>query len=340
MQAKALLISLVAACLSTSNVAAQETSPAADFFAGKKVSLYIGFTAGGYDSYGRLLGRHMGKHLAGKPDFVPLNMPGAGSMKLSLYLRDVAPRDGTAIGIVDRGLFVASFVNPQGQTLDFSQLSWIGSITNENLLCVSWHTSNVRTTQDLLTKDFVAGGISRTDISYISVSVLNNLFGAKVKFIPGYPGTNDLVLAIERGEVEGRCNWSQSSLMASRPHWLAEKKINVLLQYGMKRDSALPDVPTALEIARNDEQRSVLKFLFSPEEIARPFAAPPDLPPERLEALRKAFDATMQDGEFRAEANKLNLDVNPRTGAEVANIIDGIYKAPPEVIARAKEVIK
>jgi tripartite-type tricarboxylate transporter receptor subunit TctC len=325
--------------ITSGNLRAQDIATN-DFYADKKINLYIGFTAGGYDSYGRLLGRHINKHISGKPEIVPLNMPGAGSMKLALFLKDVAPRDGTALGIVDRGLFVSAFINPQGQTFDFSQLNWIGSITNENLLCVSWHASNVKTVEDLLTKRFIAGGISRTDISYTSVSLLNNVFGANIQFIPGYPGSNDLVLAIERGEVEGRCNWSQSSLMASRPQWLSENKINVLLQYGMTRDTAFKDVPTALEIAKNDEDRSVIKFLFSPEEIARPFAAPRGISPARLEALRNAFDATMADRDFLGEAKKLNLDVNPRTGAQVASIIQGITQAPANVVSRAKQVIK
>jgi tripartite-type tricarboxylate transporter receptor subunit TctC len=316
-------------------------SAAADeFYRGKTINLYIGFSAGGYDAYGRLLARHLGKHIPGAPNVVANNMPGAGSMKLSQVLRDVAPRDGTAFGIVDRGLLVSSFVNPQATPLDFSQLTWIGSITKENLLCVSWHTSAVKTAEDLLTKPFVAGGIGRTDISYVSVSVLNNLFGARIKFIPGYPGTNDLVLAIERGEVEGRCNWSQSSLMATRPNWLREKKITVLLQYGMKRDPAFPDVPTAVELARNEAERTVIRFLFSPEEIARPFAAPPGLPSERLHILRSAFDASMQDKELLEEAQKASLDVNPRTGDEVTSIIKEIYAAPPAVVAKAQEILK
>ena len=321
-------------------LASSLSATAQEFYRGKTINMYIGFTAGGYDSYGRLLARHIGKHIPGAPNVVPNNMPGAGSMKLSLHLREVAPKDGTAFGIVDRGLLVASFVKPQGTSIDFTQFGWIGSITNENLLCVSWHTSAIKTANDLLTKPFVAGGISRADISYTSVSVLNNLFGAKIKFIPGYPGSNELVLAIENGEVEGRCNWSQSSLQSIRPHWLTEKKINVLLQYGLKRDSAFADVPTTLEIAQNEEQRAVIRFLFSPEEIARPFLAPPGLSPERLEILRSAFDATMKDNEFLEEARKLRLDVNPRKGDEVASIIKEIYNAPFSVVAKAKDILK
>jgi tripartite-type tricarboxylate transporter receptor subunit TctC len=323
---------LVASCLSAT---------AQEFYRGKTINMYIGFSAGGgYDAYGRLLARHIGRHIPGTPNVVPINMPGGGGMKLSLFLRDVAPRDGTAFGIVDRGLLVSSFVNPQGASLDFSQLNWIGSITRENLLCVSWHTSAVKTAEDLLTKTFVAGGISRTDISYTSVSLLNNLFGARIDFVPGYPGSNDLVLALERGEVQGRCAWSQSSLLATRPNWLSEKRINILLQYGMKRDPALANEPTALEIARNEEQRAVIRFLFSPEEVARPFVAPPGLPTDRLGILRSAFDATMKDNEFLQEAQKARLDVNPRTGDDVTSIIKQIYTAAPSVVAKAKEILE
>jgi tripartite-type tricarboxylate transporter receptor subunit TctC len=333
-----LMVAFVASqLLVTSSISAT----AQEFYRGKTINLYIGFSAGGgYDTYGRLLARHIGKHIPGTPNVVPLNMPGGGGMKLSLFLANVAPKDGTAFGLVDRGLLVASFVNPQGASLDFSQLTWIGSITDENLLCVSWHTSAVNTVDDLLTKPLVAGGISRTDISYTSVSLLNNLFGAKIKFIPGYPGSNDLVLALERGEIQARCAWSQSSLLATRPNWLSEKKINVLLQYSMKRNPTLADVPTALEIARNEEERAVIRFLFAPEAIARPFAAPPGLPFERIGVLRSAFEATMRDKDFVDEARKARLDVNPRTGDEVTSIIKEIYSSPPSVVAKAKELLK
>jgi tripartite-type tricarboxylate transporter receptor subunit TctC len=316
-------------------------SATAQYFRGKTINMYIGFSVGGgYDIYGRLLARHIGKHIRGNPNIVPVNMPGGGGMKLSLFLRDVAPKDGTAFGIVDRGLLVSSFVNPQMASLDFSQLNWVGSITGENLLCVSWHTSAVKNTEDLLTKTFVAGGISRSDISYTSVSLLNKLFGAQIKFIPGYPGSNDLVLAMERGELQGRCAWSQTSLLTTRPTWLNEKKINVLLQYGTKRDPAFADVPTALEIARSEADRAVIRFLFAPEEIARPIVAPPGLPPEQLRILRSAFDASMTDKALLEEAQKASLEVNPRTGDEVTSIIKELYKTPPSVVAKAAEILK
>ena len=194
--------------------AARAASP--EDFPVKRVSFYIGFAAGGYDSYARLVTRHMGRHLPGNPDVVPMNMPGAGSVKLVQFLNGAAPTDGSAIGIIDRGLFVAIFTNPAIPKFDFQAMNWIGSITNENLLCVSWHASPVKTFADMRSHEFVTGGVTQ-GVAWTSATVMQKMLGAKIKFISGYPGGNDISIAMERGELDGRCAWSHSSIMASNP---------------------------------------------------------------------------------------------------------------------------
>ncbi|MDP2358233.1 MAG: tripartite tricarboxylate transporter substrate-binding protein [Beijerinckiaceae bacterium] len=305
----------------------------------RRVNFYIGFAAGGYDSYARLLTRHMGRYLPGSPDVVPMNMPGAGSVKLVQYLNSAAPADGSAMGIIDRGLFVAIFTNPAIPKFDFPAMKWIGSITNENLLCVSWHASPVKVFEDMLTRDFVTGGVTQ-GVAWTSAAVMQKMLGAKLKFISGYPGGNEILIAMERGELDGRCAWSHSSVMTSRPDWIAEKKINVLLQYALTRSPELPDVPTTLEVAKDDRQRDIIRFLFAPEAVARPIVAPPGLNPARLAILRKGFLDTMADKAFRAEADKLGMDINPTSGDRLAEIISEIAQTPPDIIEEARELLK
>ncbi|MFN3891780.1 MAG: Bug family tripartite tricarboxylate transporter substrate binding protein [Beijerinckiaceae bacterium] len=305
----------------------------------KRLSFYIGFAAGGYDSYGRLVSRHMGRHLPGNPDVVPMNMPGAGSVKLVQFLNGAAPADGSAIGLIDRGLFVAIFTNPAIPKFDFPAMSWIGSITNENLLCVSWHASQVKTFDDMTKHEFVTGGVTQR-VAWTSAAVMQKMLGAKLKYISGYPGGNEILIAMERGELDGRCAWSYSSVMTSRPDWIAGKKINVLLQYALTRSPELPDVPTTLEVAKDDRQRAVIRFLFAPEVVARPVVAPPGVDAKRLEILRAGFLQTMADKTFRAEADKLGMDINPTSGQRLAEIISEIARTPPDIIEAAKDLLK
>lgn len=311
-----------------------------DAFKGKTINLYIGFSAGGYDSYGRALARHIGKHIPGRPNVVAINMPGAGSMKLAYWLAEAAPRDGTAIGLVDRGLFIKPLLEQTNRAIDFSRLNWIGSISHETLLCVSRAGSQVRSFSDLTKYELAAGGLGKADISYTSVALLRNMFRAKIKFVAGYPGGNDLTLALDRGEIDGRCAWSLSSIRSSRPTWLTDRKINLLTQYTTTRSAELPDVPSLVEFAKSDRDRAIIEFLYTSEAAARPFAAPPDVSADRLKILRDAFDATMKDSEFIAEAHKIGLDVNPMTGQRVADLLSRVYTTPSELMSAAANMVK
>ena len=311
----------------------------ADFYKGRTINLYIGFSAGGYDLYGRIVGRHIGKHIPGKPDVVAQNMPGAGSIKLAHWLMEAAPKDGTAFGIIDRGMFITPLVDPAQLKLDFSAYSWVGSVAQETLLCVSRKEARVKTFADLREHELVAGGLSKGDISYTSAAVIKNMYGAKLRFVGGYPGGNDITLALERGEVDGRCAWSLSSVRSSRPSWLTDGSINLLVQYTMTRNPELPDTPSLAEFS-DEKQKAIVRFLYAPEAIARPFAAPPGVPAARLKILRDAFMATMKDPDFLAEAQKTGLDVAPTSGADLAATLKQIYATPPELIAQAKDVVK
>ncbi len=314
-------------------------SSTAEDFPVRRVSFYIGFAAGGYDSYARLVARHMGRHLPGAPEVVPMNMPGAGSVKLVQFLNGAAPTDGSAIGIIDRGLFVAIYTNPAIPKFDFAAMNWIGSITNENLLCVSWHASPVKTFEDMRKREFITGGVTQ-GVAWTSATVMQKMLGAKIKFISGYPGGNDISIAMERGELDGRCAWSHSSVMASNPTWLGEKKINVLLQYALERSPQLPDVPTALEVAGTEREKAIIRFLYAPEAVARPVVAPPGVPSARVAILRQGFMNTMADKTFLTEADKMGLDINPTTGAELAKIISMISRTPPDIIEEARALLK
>lgn len=325
-------LSAVLVVMSNAPISAQTS----DVFPVRRVSFYIGFAAGGYDAYARMVARHMGRHLPGEPDVVPMNMPGAGSVKLVQFLASSAPTDGSAIGIIDRGLFVAIYTNPAIPKFNFQAMNWIGSITNENLLCVSWHASPIKTFEDTRKHEFVTGGISQ-GVAWTSAQVMQKILGAKMKYITGYPGGNDVSIAMERGELDGRCAWSHSSINRD---WLEGKKINVLVQFVPERSAKLPDVPTAVELVANEKQRAVVRFLYAAEAVARPIVAPPGVPKGRVEILRHGFLNTMSDRAFLAEADKLGLDVNPASGAELAEIIERISKTPPEIVEDAKTLLK
>ncbi|MDH7798394.1 MULTISPECIES: tripartite tricarboxylate transporter substrate-binding protein [unclassified Beijerinckia] len=331
------LATLASATLSAPVAFAQNVE---SFFKGKTINLYIGFGAGGYDNYGRIIARFMGRHIPGRPDLVPMNMPGAGSMKLALYLRDVAPKDGTAFGIVDRGLFIIPLVDPNSPKIDFSTMSWIGSVTEDSMVCVALNSSKVKTFEDLQRLEFVAGGISRADISYTAAALLQNMFGAKIKFVSGYPGGNDISLAMERGEVEGRCAWSLSSIMSTRPNWIADKTINVIVQYGLKRNPDIANVPTVMELADTERKKAIVRFLFISLTAGRPFVGPPAIPPDRLKALREAFMRTTADPDFVAEAKKVGLDVSPIDGSAVEDVLRQIYATPPDIVQASTEMMK
>ena len=311
-----------------------------DFYKGKTISLVIGYSVGGgYDLYGRLLARHMGKYIPGQPTIVPQNMTGAGSMRAASFLYAAAPKDGTVFGTFGRTIATAPLLAPTSAPLDATKLTWLGSITNEVSLCATWHASPVKTWQDALDRPINMGGEGTGADPDVYALLYKNVFGAKWKLIAGYHGTNDIMLALERGEVDGLCGLSWSTLKARRMQWLNDKKIIIINQAALKKQPELPDIPLASDLTQDREKLQILKLFLASQEFARPFAAPPDIPADRKAALIAAFEQTMRDPEFLAEAQKLSMDVNPLSANAVSDLIAELYATPKPVVEKAAQAM-
>jgi tripartite-type tricarboxylate transporter receptor subunit TctC len=335
------LFSLLLAGLSTLPKPANGQSSVADFYRGRNVTIIVGYSAGGgYDTYTRILARHLGKHIPGNPSVVVQNMPGAGSLKLTNYLYNVAPKDGATIGIFSRGMAMEPLIGGTNAKFDATKLTWIGSAANEISLCATYATSPVKTWSDALTKDFTVAGNGSGSDPDVFANVLRNRFGVKDRLISGYPGSAEISLAMERGEIDGRCGWSWSSIKAEKSAWLAEHKLNLIVQLALEKAADLPNVPLITELAADDRQRQILKLIFSRQTMGRPFAGPPGMPADRAQALRKAFDLTMKDPEFLAEAEKRGLEINPVSGRDLEKLIAELYQTPKDIVAEAHEAIE
>jgi tripartite-type tricarboxylate transporter receptor subunit TctC len=314
---------------------------AADFYKNRSLDLYIGYSAGGaYDFYARVIARHMGPHIPGNPTLVPRNMEGAGSLRLANWLYRVAPQDGSTFGTFGRGLAFDPLLIGKGDQFDAVKFGWIGSANNEVSVCVAMKDSGITKFEDLFTKELAVGGTGTSADTDQFPRVLNGILGTHFKIIEGYPGGNDVVFAMERGEVQGRCGWSWSSVKSTHKSWIDEKKMIVLVQLSLNRHPELPDVPLVTDFAKTDEQRQIMKMIFARQVMGRPYAAPPNLPPERLAALRQAFMDTMHDKDFLAEAEKTDLEINPVSGADVEQLVKDVYATPPDIVAKAKEAAK
>jgi tripartite-type tricarboxylate transporter receptor subunit TctC len=309
----------------------------ADFYKGRDMDLYIGYSTGGaYDFYARVIGRHMGHHIPGDPTLVPKNMEGAGSLRLANFLYRVAPHDGSALGTIGRGIAFDPLLLGQGDAFDAQKFSWIGSANNEVSVCVTLKDSGINKFEDLFTKEVTVGGTGTSADTDQFPRVLNATLGTRFKIVEGYPGGNDVLLAMERGEVKARCGWSWSSVKTTRKEWLDDKRVVVLVQLSLTKHPELPDVPLITDFAKTDEQRAILKMIFARNVMGRPYVAPPNLPPERLAVLRQAFMDTMKDKDFLAEADKAQLEINPVSGEEVEKLVKDVYATPPDIIAKAK----
>ncbi|MEA2904806.1 MAG: hypothetical protein QOI12_2193 [Alphaproteobacteria bacterium] len=311
-----------------------------EFYRAHPVTVVIGFpVANAYDTYGRAVARHLGKHIPGNPAVVPLNRPGAGSLTAANFLYNSAPKDGSTIGLFNRSIPLEPLMGNTQARFDGRKFTWLGSVGNEVSVCVGWHSVAVKSWSDLLTRDFVAGAASFSADTGVFALVLKNVFGAKIRIITGYPGGAEMSLAMEKGEIDGRCGWSWSGVKSTKPDWLSGRQINVLVQLGLQKSDELPDVPLIMDLAANDEQRGILKVIFSRQEFAWPFAAPPDIPEDRSQALRDAFAATLKDPEFLDDARKIQIDVNPISGAAVERLIDDLYQTPEGVMAKVRNII-
>jgi len=309
-----------------------------DFYKGRTLSLIIGYSVGGgYDAYARLLARYFGKHVPGNPSIIPQQMTGAGSLRAANYIYSVAPKDGSVFGTFSRSMGISPLVDKA--EFDSRKFTWLGSVTDDNTLCVTSIASGIKTWDDFLKKPSKFGGEGAGADPDIWTLLYRNVFGAKAELVRGYPGTNDTVLAMERGELDGLCGLSWGTIKTRHPHWLSGHTVNLIVQAALQKEPEIAEVPLATDLATRPEQLQIIKVLLAAQAMARPFAAPPGLPDDRKAALVSAFDVTMADADFLAEAKKLDFDVRPVSGAKIDALLAEVYATPQDVLAKAAKAI-
>jgi tripartite-type tricarboxylate transporter receptor subunit TctC len=317
--------------------AAQDT--VADFYRGKQVTIMVGFTPGGSSSlYAQGVARHMGRFLPGNPSFIVQHVPGASGLVLANNLYNTVPRDGTAFGITGRTAPIEPLLGQANAKFDGRRFSWIGTANVEYTTCIAWHTAPVKTLADAMTTELIVGGSGADATEVIFPKAANKLTGTKFKVVLGYPGSTELLIAMERGETQGFCGIGWTFVKLRKGDWLRDKKINILFQMALNKHPEILNVPAIIDHARTADDRKVFEFLFAPQEMGRPFFAPPDVPADRLAALRRAFELTLKDPQFLADAEKMGVEVQHVGGAAIQALLEKIYASPKEVIDRAKAV--
>ena len=329
---------LAAATLAAGGAGAQELEA---FYKSNPLQIVVGYgPGGGYDAYARVLARHMGKRLPGAPNVIVQNMPGAASMKAANYIYSIAPKDGSQIATFSRGLPMQPLLDNQGVQYDALKMGWVGSISAETSVTFAWAGTGFTTFEDARQKEMLVSASGAGADSATFPWIMNAVLGTKFRVITGYPNSNSTLLAVERGEVQGSAGTSWGTLTSNRADWLSKKSIVVLAQLGLESNPAIGSAPLILDLAKNPADRQVLEMIFSRQSFAYPYTAPPGLPPQRLAALRTAFNATMTDGDFLGDARKMGLEVSPLTGEQISALMEKLYKTPPEVIARARAAIE
>jgi tripartite-type tricarboxylate transporter receptor subunit TctC len=330
----------IIALLASLPTAAMSQQSVEDFYRGKKLDMIIGYSSGGtYDLYARLVARYLGNYIPGKPLIVPRNMPGAGSRAAANWVYNIAPKDGTVLATADQSLSLQQAIGDKRINFDTTKLVYIGNPNIENNTTVAWAASGIKTLDDAKTREVTAGATGGSTSSQYP-KAMNALLGTKFKIVLGYPGGNDVNLALERGEVEVRGSNSWTSWKATRPDWITEHKINILVQIGLAKAPDLPDVPLLMDLAANDGDRQLLRVLSSSTHIGRPIFTAPGVPVERVDALRKAFDTMVHDPAFIQEAKREKFDIDPTTGASMQQIVDEMMAIPKAQSERLKKIIE
>jgi tripartite-type tricarboxylate transporter receptor subunit TctC len=337
MQARVLLQALV---LSTAVASCGSADASDPFYKGKTVSMYFGATPGGaHHGYATLIGRHLGKHLPGNPNVVVKSMPGGGSRTLANYLAFKAAKDGTEFGHIDRNLLLDPVLYPERNTqIDVKKLNWIGSPSAESMVCVTWHASQVQTIEDLKTKKFIIPSLGSDSSDIASANLMNALLGANVHVVRGYPGGNEMNLAMERGEVDGRCAWGYNAIKSTKMDWVVNKQMKILAQFSLTPHPELKHVPAMGELVSIQNDRDLLTLMFANQKAGRPYTAPAGVPAERVAMLRDGFARALADPALLEEAKRQKLDIDGVTGRDIDDIVNTTYAARPEVIARARNI--
>lgn len=332
------VLSLLGAILVLAGGQAPAAAQADAFYKGKTVFIYIGFAPGGsYDYFGRLLARHLGRHLPGNPNVVAASMPGAGSFTAANFLYSRAPRDGTALGIVSQTMAIEEALGTAGVQYKAERFNWIGRAAAVDEVSFTFGASKTKTIRDAMTNVTAMASTGAGSPSEGYLKLLNAVVGTKFRLVGPYPASNDAMLAMERGEVDGALT-SYDTLKLSRQDWLRSGKLNILVQYG-GRSPELPNVPFAVDLAKNDEDRALMSFYVSSEQMGRSFLAPPDLPPERVALLRKAYDDTMQDQAFLGELKTSHAEFSPLSGDKVQHLVTEAAGVSPAVVARLRNIL-
>jgi hypothetical protein len=313
-------------------VASAPGARADDFYAGKQVTFIVGAgVGGGYDLQARLTARHLGKHIPGKPTIVVQNMP--ARIAAGNHMFTAAPKDGTTIALLQRGILLAKLIYPSGVRFEIEKFNWLGSLNSETAVTLAWHTAAHKTAKDLFDNELIVGGITGVDPE-VTPKLYNSLLGTRFKVVTGYNSTAQIALAIERGEVHGIGDWSWSSIKAVRPNWLADKQVTLLMQGALQKEPELGGLPSALDFVKSDADRKVLELHFTQKTAARPLLAPPEVPPERIAILRKAFEDLAKDKEFLAEADKAKIEIGFVPGEEIDKVVAIIAATPADIAER------
>ncbi len=313
---------------------------AQDFYKDRQISMLVASgVGGGYDVYARALGRHMPRHIPGNPVFVARNMPTAGGLTAANTLYNTSERDGSVIAALTNGVPMDPLFGVKEAKFDGRKFSWIGSMGKLQNVCATWHSSPIKTIQDAQAREVVVGASGTTSNSSIMPRIANEVLGTKFRVINGYDPSSGLNKALESGEVEGICGLGWSTLTASRPDWVRDNRLNVLVQFGFEKLADLPNVPSALDLVTSAEKRAILELILVRQETGRPILGPPDVPADRLAILRRAFDATMKDAEFLTEAKKLQLDIDPLNAAEIEKLLAKAYDAPKNIVEAATRLV-
>lgn len=333
-------LALAAAALLAMGAGAHAQGAVETFYKSQPITIVVGYSPGAaYDLYARNVAQHMGKHIPGNPKILVQNMPGAGSMNAVNYIYQLGKKDGSQIAAFARGIAMQPLFDPTGVKFDATRLEWIGSTSSEVSVVLSWHATRFKTLDDAKAAAMsVAVSGSGAD-SAIFPRVLNSVLGTKFKLVTGYPGNAEMLLAVERGEVDGNAGTSWATLQGSKREWMTDKKVNLLVQLGLKKHPDLGSVPLALDLASNAEDRKVLELILSRQEMAYPYAAAPGVPEDRLAALRSAFMSMTKDPEFIAEAKKQGFEVDPMPGEDIGKLVQGLYASPPALIERARAAV-
>lgn len=311
----------------------------ADFYRGKQIAILVGFSPGGSSSlYAQALTRVMSRHIPGNPVVIMQHMPGAGGLTVVNHVYNNAARDGTVFATTSRTAPFDPLMGNAAARFDPRKLGWLGTANVEYTTCIGWHTAKVKSLEDAKREEMIVGGSGPAASEVIFARAANALTGTKFKVVLGYPGSTELLLAMERGETQGFCGIGWTFVKLRKGDWLRDKKINILFQISLEKHPDLPDVPAIIDHARTPADRQVFEFLFAPQEMGRPFFTPPELPADRLQALRDGFERSLKDPAYLAEAEKMGIEVQHRGGEHVARLVERVYATPKEVIERARAI--